>query len=142
MRGMGGMGGMGGLMTQAQKMQQKLAKVQEELKQTEFTGEAANGAVKVVITGGHECRSIKIDPKVVDPEDIEMLEDLVMLAFNNAQQTCRTESEAAMNKAVPKAARDFSSHAERSARVRRMAPFGRRAASGGAFLYAAHFGGA
>ena len=73
----------------------------EELKQTEFTGEAANGAVKVVITGGHECRSIKIDPKVVDPEDIEMLEDLVMLAFNNAQQTCRTESEAAMNKAVP-----------------------------------------
>ena len=42
-----------------------------------------------------------IDPKVVDPEDIEMLEDLVMLAFNNAQQTCRTESEAAMNKAVP-----------------------------------------
>ena len=129
-----------------------LAKVQEELKQTEFTGEAANGAVKVVITGGHECRSIKIDPKVVDPEDIEMLEDLVMLAFNNAQQTCRTESEAAMNKAVPlpagheaaflKAARDFSSHAERSARVRRMAPFGRRAASGGAFLYAAHFGGA
>ena len=112
MRGMGGMGGMGGLMAQAQKMQQKLAKVQEELKQTEFTGEAANGAVKVVITGGHECRSIKIDPKVVDrsikidpkvvdPEDIEMLEDLVMLAFNNAQQTCRTESEAAMNKAVP-----------------------------------------
>ena len=97
MRGMGGMGGMGGLMAQAQKMQQKLAKVQEELKQTEFTGEAANG----VITGGHECRSIKIDPKVVDPEDIEMLEDLVMLAFNNAQQTCRTESEAAMNKAVP-----------------------------------------
>ena len=92
MRGMGGMGGMGGLMAQAQKMQQKLAKVQEELKQTEFTG---------VITGGHECRSIKIDPKVVDPEDIEMLEDLVMLAFNNAQQTCRTESEAAMNKAVP-----------------------------------------
>ena len=53
MRGMGGMGGMGGLMAQAQKMQQKLAKVQEELKQTEFTGEAANGAVKVVITGGH-----------------------------------------------------------------------------------------
>ena len=101
MRGMGGMGGMGGLMAQAQKMQQKLAKVQEELKQTEFTGEAANGAVKVVITGGHECRSIKIDPTVVDPEDIEMLEDLVMLAFNNAQQTCRTESEAAMNKAVP-----------------------------------------
>ena len=99
MRGMGGMGGMGGLMAQAQKMQQKLAKVQEELKQTEFTGEAANGAVKVVITGGHEAAFLK-------------------------------------------AARDFSSHAERSARVRRMAPFGRRAASGGAFLYAAHFGGA
>ena len=121
MRGMGGMGGMGGLMAQAQKMQQKLAKVQEELKQTEFTGEAANGAVKVVITGGHECRSIKIDPKVVDPEDI---------------------ASRGHEAAFLKAARDFSSHAERSARVRRMAPFGRRAASGGAFLYAAHFGGA
>lgn len=101
MRGMGGMGGMGGLMAQAQKMQQKLAKVQEELKKTEFTGEAANGAVKVVITGGHDCRSVKIDPNVVDVDDIEMLEDLVMLAFNNAEEICRKESEAAMHKAVP-----------------------------------------
>ena len=96
MRGMGGMGGMGGLMAQAQKMQQKLAKVQEELKQTEFTGEAANGAVKVVITGGHECRSIKIDPKVVDPEDIEMLEDMIAAAVNEAISTVDKTNESEM----------------------------------------------
>nr|WP_303335643.1 YbaB/EbfC family nucleoid-associated protein [Sutterella sp.] len=97
----GGMGGMGGLMAQAQKMQQKLAKVQEELKAMEFTGEAGNGAVKATITGGHECRKITIDPAVVDPDDIEMLEDLIVLAINNAETVCREKSEAAMRQAVP-----------------------------------------
>lgn len=101
MRNMGGMGGMGGLMAQAQKMQQKLAKVQEELKAMEFTGEAGNGAVKATITGGHECRKISIDPSIVDPEDVEMLEDLIVLAVNNAEAVCREKSEAAMRQAVP-----------------------------------------
>ena len=89
------------MIKQAQKMQQKLAKVQEELKAMEFTGEAASGAVKATITGGHECRKIEIDPKVVDPEDIEMLEDLIVLAINNAEAVCREKSEAAMRQAVP-----------------------------------------
>ena len=62
MRGMGGMGGMGGLMAQAQKMQAKLAKVQEEIAQMEIEGEAGSGAVKVVISGKHECRRVTIDP--------------------------------------------------------------------------------
>ena len=101
MRGMGGMGGMGGLMAQAQKMQAKLQKVQEEIAKTEFAGEAANGAVKVTMNGKHECLRVSIDPSVVDPEDIEMLEDLVTLAVNNCVKTIATESEAKMRQAVP-----------------------------------------
>lgn len=68
MRNMGGMGGMGGLMAQAQKMQQKLATVQEELKAMEFTGEAASGAVKATITGGHECRKIEMTRRWLIPK--------------------------------------------------------------------------
>lgn len=73
MRGFGG--GMGGLMAQAQKMQAKIAKVQEEIAAMEVAGESGGGAVKVVITGKHECKSVVIDPSVVDPEDVEMLQD-------------------------------------------------------------------
>lgn len=101
MRGMGGMGGMGGLMAQAQKMQAKLAKVQEEIAQMEIEGEAGSGAVKVVISGKHECRRVTIDPKTVDPEDIEMLEDLVTLAFNDAVTKLAAVSETRMRQAVP-----------------------------------------
>ncbi len=101
MRGMGGMGGMGGLMAQAQKMQAKLAKVQEEIAQMEIEGESANGAVKVVMTGKHECRRVSIDPSVVDPDDIEMLEDLLTLAVNDCVSKIAAVSEAAMRRAVP-----------------------------------------
>ena len=82
MRGFGG--GMGGLMAQAQKMQAKIAKVQEEIAAMEVAGESGGGAVKVVITGKHECKSVVIDPSVVDPEDVEMLQDLVLAAVNEA----------------------------------------------------------
>lgn len=99
MRGFGG--NMGGLMAQAQKMQAKLAKVQEEIAKMEIDGESAGGAVKVTITGKHECRRVQIDPSVVDPEDIEMLEDLVMLAFNNARTTLEEVSQARIQKEVP-----------------------------------------
>lgn len=101
MRGMGGMGGMGGLMAQAQKMQAKLAKVQEEIAKTEFEGAAGSGAVKVVMNGKHECIRVSIDPKAVDPEDVEMLEDLIVLAVNDCAAKISAESEAAMRHAVP-----------------------------------------
>ena len=94
MRGFGG--GMGGLMAQAQKMQAKIAKVQEEV-----AGESGGGAVKVVITGKHECKSVVIDPSVVDPEDVEMLQDLIQLAFNSAQTRLSEISEERMRKEVP-----------------------------------------
>ena len=93
MRGFGG--GMGGLMAQAQKMQAKIAKVQEEIAAMEVAGESGGGAVKVVITG------VVIDPSVVDPEDVEMLQDLIQLAFNSAQTRLSEISEERMRKEVP-----------------------------------------
>ena len=100
MRGFGG-GGMGGLMAQAQKMQAKLAKVQEEIAAMEIDGEAGNGAVKVTVSGKHECRRVHIDPAAVDPDDIELLEDLVQLAFNNAEQRLEEISQARIRQEVP-----------------------------------------
>ena len=92
---------MNSLMRQAQKMQDDMKAKQAELEATEYTASASGEMVTVTMNGKHEVLSVKIQPEAVDPDDVEMLEDLVMLAFNNAQQTCRTESEAAMNKAVP-----------------------------------------
>ncbi len=99
MRGFGG--NMGGLMAQAQKMQAKLAKVQEEIAAMEMDGEAANGAVKVRINGKHKCLRVSIAPSVVTPDDVEMLEDLIQLAFNDATNRLDEESEVRMRKEVP-----------------------------------------
>ena len=72
------------LMKQAQKMQQQLAAAQAELADAEVTGTSGGGLVTVTVTGGGEVRALKIDPKVVDPEDVETLEDLVLAALNDA----------------------------------------------------------
>lgn len=84
----GGFGGGGGnmqqLMMQAQKMQQQMAKAQEELKESEVTGKAGGDMVSIVMTGDKQLVSVTIKPEAVDPEDIEMLEDLVAAAFNDA----------------------------------------------------------
>ena len=83
----GGFGGgnMQAMMRQAQKMQQDALKAKEELDNTVFEGTASGGLVKVEITGAYEMQSIKIDPSVVDSDDVEMLEDLVVAAFNYAK---------------------------------------------------------
>jgi len=77
------------LMKQAQKMQQDMARAQEELRQTEVEGAAGGGMVKVVANGANEILAISINPEIVDPEDVEMLEDMVLAAvkdaLNNAQ---------------------------------------------------------
>ena len=101
MRGFGGMGNMGGLMAQAQKMQAKLAKVQEEIAAMEVAGESGSGAVKVRINGKHQCVRISIDPSAISPDDVEMLEDLGQLAFNTAQTRLSEVSEERMRKEVP-----------------------------------------
>ena len=85
----GGQPNMQQLMKQAQKMQQQLAAAQAELAETELTGTSGGGLVTVTISGGGDVRSIKIDPKAVDPDDVETLEDLILLAITNASEQVR-----------------------------------------------------
>jgi len=80
----GGMGNMNNMIKQAQKMQKDMMKVQEELEQRQIETSAGGGAVTVVVTGKKELVSINIKPEVVDPEDVEMLEDLILAAVNEA----------------------------------------------------------
>jgi nucleoid-associated protein EbfC len=68
----------------AQQMQTQMAQVQEELKQTTLEATAGGGAVRVVITGAQEIRTIEIDPSAIDPDEADMLQDLVMTAVNEA----------------------------------------------------------
>lgn len=82
--GMGGGGNMANLMKQAQKMQKDMEKTQEELQSKTFEASAGGGAVTVVVTGKKELKEITIKPEVVDPEDVEMLQDLIMAAMNEA----------------------------------------------------------
>jgi len=72
------------LMKQAQELQAKLAKMQEELANTIMEGTSGGGTVKVTINGQQEIQSIKISPEVVDPQEVEMLEDLVLAAIKDA----------------------------------------------------------
>lgn len=89
--GMGGMsGGMGGLMSQVQKLQDEMAKAQEALGQEELTVSAGGGAVTIVITGHREFKSITIKPEVIDPADVEMLQDLLLAAVNDAVEKAKS----------------------------------------------------
>ena len=85
----GGMGGFGGmninnLMKQAKKMQEEMQKSQEELSSKEFDSTAGGGAISVKVTGEKVMKEIKIKPDVVDPDDVEMLEDLILTCVNEA----------------------------------------------------------
>ena len=80
----GGGGNMNAMLKQAQKMQEDMANLQADLEQREFKGSAGGGMVEVTVTGKHEIVSLKINPDAVDPDDVEMLEDFVTLAVNEA----------------------------------------------------------
>lgn len=84
----GGFGGgnMQQLMKQAQRMQEEALKAKQEIAETEIEGVAQNGLVKVVITGNKEPVSVSIDPQIVDPDDTEMLEDLILVALKDASE--------------------------------------------------------
>ncbi len=89
----GGMPGGGmnmNMMRQAQKMQQDLLKMQQEMETRTFTATAGGGAVTAVASGKREIVSITIDPDVIDPEDVEMLQDMVVAAVNEALRTAET----------------------------------------------------
>jgi len=83
MRG-GGMGNMQNMMKQMQKMQKKMAEAQEQLGEEKIEGTAGGGMVTVIVTGHKEVVDVQIKPEAVDPDDVEMLQDLVLAATNDA----------------------------------------------------------
>lgn len=96
----GGYGGMNqsSMMKQAQKMQQDFLRMQKELESKEFTAKSGGGVVTVVVNGNRELTKITIDPAAVDPDDVEMLEDMVMAAVNEALRMYEAASDATVSK--------------------------------------------
>ena len=95
----GGMpGNMSNLMKQAQRMQRQMEESAKELGSKEFTAAAGGGAVEVTVTGKKEVSKVKLDPEAVDPDDVEMLEDLIMAATNEALRKADEASAANMAK--------------------------------------------
>lgn len=84
-----GLGGMGGMLQQVQRMQEEMARVQEELKDETVTASVGGGVVTVVMNGQQDLVSIQISPEAVDPEDVDMLQDLLVAAFNSAMEQAR-----------------------------------------------------
>lgn len=102
-RGMGGFGGMGGgmnmnMMKQVQKMQQDMAKMQEELAAKTYTAAAGGGVVSAEVDGQRRLLSVTIDPEAVDPEDVEMLQDMVVAAVNEAMHAAETDAAESMGR--------------------------------------------
>jgi len=91
---------MGNIMKQAQKMQEQMLKAQEQLDQVKAEGTSGGGMVKVVANGKQEIESIKIDPEVVNSDDVEMLEDLVAAAVNQAIEKANEAAKDKMNEAT------------------------------------------
>ena len=87
---------MGNLQRLAMQMQQEMGRIQAELAETEVEGTAGGGAVKAVVTGTQQLRSVTIDPSAVDPDDVEMLQDLVTAAVNEALDASRKLAERKM----------------------------------------------
>ena len=95
----GGMpGSMNNLMKQAQKMQKQMEEATKELEEKEVTGKAGGGAVEVTVTGKKEITKVKLSQEVVDPDDVEMLEDLVMAAANEALKMAEAANSEMMGK--------------------------------------------
>ena len=94
--GMGMPGNMNNLMKQAQKMQKQMEESQKELETKEFTATAGGGAVEVTVSGKKEITKVKLAEEVVDPDDIEMLEDLIVAATNEALRKMEEATTSAM----------------------------------------------
>ena len=94
----GGGNNMQKMMQQAQQLQREMQKEQEALAETEFEGTSGGGMVKVVMNGSHKLTSIEIKPEVVDPDDVEMREDLIMAAFNDCGDKIEAANEEKMGK--------------------------------------------
>ena len=97
-----GMPGMGGgmnmnMLKQAQKMQQDMLRMQQELQEKEYQAASGGGVVTATVSGKHELRALAIDPEAVDPEDVEMLQDMVTAAVNEALRSASEAANARMN---------------------------------------------
>ena len=104
-KGFGGRGGMGmggginmNMIKQAQKMQENMQKMQAELEAKEYTAQAGGGVVSDTVNGKRELLSITIDPEAVDPDDVEMLQDMIVAAVNEAIRACSTDAASSMEK--------------------------------------------
>ncbi|MED3661431.1 YbaB/EbfC family nucleoid-associated protein [Ureibacillus sp. FSL K6-8385] len=95
---MRGMGNMQSMLKKMQKMQKEMLQAQEELNAKEFEGTAGGGMVKATVNGERKVLDISIDPSVVDPEDVEMLQDLIIVAINEALKKVEEETAATMGK--------------------------------------------
>ncbi len=99
--GFGGGANMQQLMRQAQKLQEQMEKAQAELDNREYEASSGGGMVKVLVGGKRELKSITLDPQVVDPEDVDMLQDLILAAVNEALRKGEETREAEMNRLNP-----------------------------------------
>ena len=95
--GMGMPGNMNNLMKQAQRMQRQMEETTKELEEKTYTATAGGGAVEVTVSGKREVTAIKLSEEVVDPDDIEMLQDLIMVAVNDAFHQMEQASQSAMS---------------------------------------------
>ncbi|MBQ7109374.1 MAG: YbaB/EbfC family nucleoid-associated protein [Clostridia bacterium] len=93
-RGMGGGANMNQMLKQAQKMQEQMLKMQEEMETKTYEAVVGGGAVKVVIDGKRQVQEVVLSPEVVDPDDIEMLQDLIVAAVNEGLRKLDAESSA------------------------------------------------
>ena len=98
-----GIPGMGGgmnmnMIKQAQKMQQDMLKMQQELQEKEYQAAAGGGVVSATVNGKHELKSLAIDPEAVDPEDVEMLQDMIVAAVNEAMRAADADAAGTMQK--------------------------------------------
>lgn len=103
-KGFGGrMPGMGGgmnmnMLKQAQKMQQDMMKMQQELQEKEYQAAVGGGVVSATVNGKHELKNLVIDPEAVDPEDVEMLQDMIVAAVNEAMRSVDADAAGTMSK--------------------------------------------
>lgn len=98
-RGMAGMGGVNmNMLKQAQKMQQDMMRMQQELQEKEYEAAAGGGVVTATVTGKRELKALEIDPEAVDPDDVEMLQDMIVAAVNEAMRAADSDASSTMSK--------------------------------------------
>lgn len=92
-------GGGNNMMKKIQEMQENMERIQHEVEETEFSSSVGGGAVEVIVNGAHEVVAVNLKPEVVDPEDVEMLEDLIVSAFNESIRKANEAMEKGMESA-------------------------------------------